>query len=106
MESDSFEAFWRLCPRRVSKRVARTAYDKALKRASPEEIINGMKKYAAWLAEAGPKNWRPHPKHPATWLNGDCWLDEYGNAPGGSSASNFLARWEANSKKQMQERGH
>jgi hypothetical protein len=62
-----FEAFWEVYPRKVGKGAARKAYRHALKRASHAEILAGAKRY------------RPDPgftKHPTTWLNADCWLDE------------------------------
>lgn len=96
----SFEEFWKVFPRRIAKFHARTAFDKALKHGSAADIVEGAKKYAAWLKQAG---WRPQPKHPATWLNGGCWLDEFEEAPT-SGVSDYLARWEANAKKQLEER--
>lgn len=101
MSQESFEDFWKVFPRRIAKFHARTAWDKARKHASAAEIIEGAKKYAAWLEQAGPKNWRPQPKHPATWLNGGCWLDEYGpqQFPRMSEGTAvFLARWEHNNR--------
>jgi hypothetical protein len=68
-----FDVFWKAYPQRVGKFTARSAWDKALKHAKPEDIIAGAQRYAIWLAQPG---WRPRPKHPSTWLNGGCWLDE------------------------------
>lgn len=65
-----FDAFWRLCLNKVSKRVAEQAFTKALKRASFDEITAGMLRYNAT---------NPDPKyipHPTTWLNGDRWTDQ------------------------------
>jgi hypothetical protein len=66
-ECSFFEAFWEVFPRKVAKGAARKAFRHALTRAAGEEIIAGAKRY------------RPDSefiKHPATWLNADCWLDE------------------------------
>jgi hypothetical protein len=65
-----FENFWTHFPKKVGKGSARKAYSNALKRASAEDILAGAKRYAAS---------KPDPqftKHPTTWLNADCWLDE------------------------------
>jgi hypothetical protein len=65
-----FETFWGVYPRKVGKGAARKAYRNALKRASSEEILAGAKRYAA--SNPDPE----YTKHPSTWLNADCWLDE------------------------------
>jgi hypothetical protein len=67
VEEPLFEGFWAAYPRKVGKGAARKAYRHALTRASHDEILAGAKRY------------RPDPgfiKHPTTWLNADCWLDE------------------------------
>ena len=43
-------------------------------RASAEEIIAGAKRYAADKSRD-----QKFTKHPSTWLNADCWLDEATN---------------------------
>jgi hypothetical protein len=70
-----FDEFWQACPRKVSKRIAEKAYHNALRRGADEAVmIAKMKEYAAWLSDPSAE-WRPDPKHPSTWLNGDCWKD-------------------------------
>ena len=66
-----FEEFWTTYPRREAKGAARKAWDKAIKRATPEAITAAAARY------------RDHPgrepqytAHPATWLNADRWTDE------------------------------
>lgn len=70
--------FWALYPRRVSKKPAMKALGKV--KASGEvswaKLVDSIARYTVWLGEASPTNWRPEPKHPATWLNGGCWDDE------------------------------
>lgn len=66
-----FDEFWAAYPRRKEKFRARTAYDKALKAGTHEEIMAGVRKYAA---EVRGKDER-YTKHPATWLNAGCWMD-------------------------------
>jgi hypothetical protein len=67
-----FENFWTHFPKKVGKGSARKAYRNALTRASAEEILAGAKRYAA--SKPDPQ----YTKHPSTWLNADCWLDEEG----------------------------
>ncbi len=72
VDGGSFEGFWSVYPRKIAKGSARKAYRSALRRASADEILAGAKRY------------KPDPqftKHPATWLNADCWLDEPDRSP-------------------------
>lgn len=69
--SDEFEQFWKIYPRKDSKRRALTAFNNALKRATLEEICAGAARYAN-----DPNRVAQYTKMPATWLNGDCWLDQ------------------------------
>lgn len=72
-----FAEFWNAYPRKVAKRAAATAYKAALKRAgSPEPIVKGAITY-----RDDPGRTDAYTKHPATWLNGDCWLDERAQGP-------------------------
>ena len=70
--SDDLEGFirwWAIYPRQKAKRAAERAYRAALKRASADAIVTGLRAY----------RFSPDPAfipHPATWLNGDCWADE------------------------------
>jgi hypothetical protein len=76
-----FLEFWEVYPRKVARGDAQKAYLKALSRASHAEILAGAKRY------------KPDPKftkHPATWLNADCWLDE---APKGNGATIAHGPW-------------
>jgi hypothetical protein len=70
----AFDAWWLLCPRKVAKGAARKAYARAIKsgRATPDELTLGMMRYAAERTGQDEQ----FTKHPATWLNGDCWMDE------------------------------
>ena len=69
--SDEFETFWSIYPRKDSKRRALTAFNNALERATLEEICAGAARYAN-----DPNRVAQYTKMPATWLNGDCWLDQ------------------------------
>lgn len=71
-----FEEFWRLYPRKVGKGAAKRAWPKAVAAAGGdvEAILGGVKVGLAIerfdLREGG--RFCPHP---ATWLNGERWLD-------------------------------
>jgi hypothetical protein len=69
-EEPLFEEFWGVFPRKIGKGAARKAYVKALVRATHADILAGAKRYAA--SKPDPE----YTKHPTTWLNADCWLDE------------------------------
>jgi hypothetical protein len=74
---EAFGRFWAAYPRRAAKLAAAKAFAAAVKRgADPEALIAGAARYAAERAGQDPR----YTKHPATWLNGDCWADE---PPGG-----------------------
>jgi hypothetical protein len=69
----AFEEWYRHFPKHVAKGAARKAYRRARRRgASAEELKLGAMRYAASVTGHDPK----FIKHPATWLNGECWLDE------------------------------
>jgi len=69
-----FDDWWAQYPKRVSKGTARKAYTRIIesKVATVEQLKLGAMRYAASVAKHDPK----FIKHPATWLNGECWLDE------------------------------
>ncbi len=70
--SASFAEWWSVYPRRVAKGKAWTAYQRAAKGAHPDSLLAGAQRYAAEREGQDPQ----FTKHPATWLNGACWLDE------------------------------
>jgi hypothetical protein len=76
-----FEAFWLQYPRKVSKGAAASAYAKARKGATADEILTGAMRYAALRSDQDPT----YTKHGASWLNQKCWLDE----PEPARAGNF-----------------
>lgn len=64
-----FEQFWRVYPRKVGKGQARRAWTQALQKAPKDVIIKALSEQ-----KFDPKvRFQPHP---ATWLNGERWLDE------------------------------
>lgn len=63
-----FNEFWNVYPKKVDKRVALRAFQKALKRADYDTIMAGAKAYR------DDANRKPEfTKNPATWLNADAW---------------------------------
>ncbi len=67
----SFDAWWEVYPRKVGKRTARAAYDRARRRATTEMILDGAVRY-----RDDPNREKPYTAHPTTWLNRDGWQDE------------------------------
>lgn len=76
--TDLFQEFWKSYPRRVKKGYARQCYERALKKASHEEIMAGLARFIAAEPWDGRIQFCPHP---SSWLNGEQWEDEY-DAPG------------------------
>lgn len=75
MYSPEFEAFWQAYPRRISKKEAFKAFQRAIyDGVNIDDILKAVETYKKWLKGDG---WRPEPKHPTTWLNQGCWDDEY-----------------------------
>lgn len=74
-----FDEFWSLYPRKVGKGQARKAWSGALRKASAGEIILGVRRAAEAFCANDPR----YIPHPATWLNGERWLDEIPQQTGG-----------------------
>jgi len=70
---DEFEAFWKLYPRRVSKGQAAKAYAAALKKTGAPAILAAITAQVPKLTAVSDPKFIPMP---ATWLNGERWLDE------------------------------
>lgn len=68
----TFETFWQTYPRRVAKGNARKAWEKATRKTAPDVIVEAAKAYAVSSQGSDPK----FIKHPASWLNAECWTDE------------------------------
>jgi hypothetical protein len=67
-----FEAFYAAYPRKSGRIDAEKAWLKAIKDgAAPADVIAGAKRYAD-----DPGRKPDYTKHPATWLNKGCWMDE------------------------------
>jgi hypothetical protein len=72
-----FERFWLAYPNKKSKEAALKAWAKINPNEQlTTEIFDGLRRAttsADWLKESG-----AFVPHPATWLNGKRWLDEFG----------------------------
>lgn len=91
-----FLDWWAVYPRREGKADAQRAYEKAVKRADHETLMAGAKR----VADNPPTEAKFIPM-PATWLNGDRWLDEKparNQAAAGAtqaSAPDHVTQWRA-----------
>lgn len=70
-KEEQFETFWRAYPRRISKGAARTAFAKAIGKTTLESMIRAIGDYIA-----NKPTYQDY-KHPSTWLNQECWDDEW-----------------------------
>lgn len=81
---DHFEHFWTLYPHKVGKGQALKTWEKTMKGKTPDEVdalwremvlaIDAQRKHREHAKRTG--QFMPEWKHPSTWLNGQCWLDE------------------------------
>lgn len=76
-EKTSFEQWWKLYPRKISKGEAQKKYEKIIKDnlATSVELLEGLNKYNNYIKTTLLDV--KFVKHPSTWLNQKCWLDEY-----------------------------
>lgn len=72
-----FEVWYAAYPRHVAKGQALKAYRAARKKTDAKTLLDGIERYRRIKPDYA--DWA----HPATWLNGERWLDE--DSPGGSS---------------------
>jgi hypothetical protein len=73
--ADLFDVFWAKYPKRVGKKDARTAFERALKKkVDPGVLIAGAEAYARRCQNEGTES--RFIKYPQAWLNGERWNDE------------------------------
>ena len=70
---NGFDEFWEHYPRRVAKKAARVAYERALELTDAETLRSGAEAYA--YAMKGKEH--RYVCHAATWLNQERWEDEH-----------------------------
>lgn len=88
----TFEAFWKLYPRKIDKALAKAKWDAITNgglstrmldrdsgqyvditlKASADEIMDGVRRYKDWLPLEYDEKYVPHA---ATWLNRGRWMD-------------------------------
>lgn len=71
---DGFEQWWSLWPKKRDKGNARKAYLKALKHADPQVLYEALVVQLGALKQAESRG--GFCPYPATWLNGERWLDD------------------------------
>lgn len=71
-ETEGFEEWWSLYPRKIGKGQARKAFRSALKKTDISSLVSGVEAYAESVAGKD----QQYIAHPATWLNGERWDDE------------------------------
>ena len=69
---DLFAAWWFTYPRKVGKEAARREYAKALKKTTPQVLLDGVARYVA----ADPHRAVQFVVHPRTWLSQGRWEDD------------------------------
>ena len=69
--TQSFDVFWEIYPRKVGKIAAKSAFEKALRVSTLEDILKGAERFAS-----DPNRQEQFTPHPATWLNQGRWGDE------------------------------
>ena len=69
--TEDFEKFWNTYPIKIGKASALKAWTKATKKNAPDLIIEGAERYSK-----DPNREAEFTAHPATWLNGERWLDQ------------------------------
>lgn len=66
----AFDAFWSMYPRKIGKRTAQAAYERALKRATADDILAALQQQIPTWTDP------QYIPHPTTWLNRDGWNDQ------------------------------
>jgi hypothetical protein len=69
-----FDEWWAHYPRKVAKGAAQVVWERVIKsgKANAVDLLAGAMRYAAERDGQDAK----YTKHPRTWLNAECWLDE------------------------------
>jgi len=72
-----FSEFWDMYGLKLDKQGAKAEWDKAVRIADPDEIIEGARRYLAWLASSDDP---PDQQYAVRWLRKKRWEDEYPEA--------------------------
>lgn len=73
----NFEEFWNKYPKKLNKKKSETIFLQAIKKTNPQDILKGVDNYNKHIKVNNIQI--QYIKHPTTWLNGECWDDEYSN---------------------------
>ena len=93
IENDFIE-FYTTYPLHTGRGAALRAYEKARKAgATAEEILDGCARFAQAVQATGRK--KKHIKHPSTWLNAQCWLDDMDDAVPAEHTPGQIRTWNA-----------
>jgi hypothetical protein len=87
--SSDFEAWWQTYPRKVGRFAAEKSYEKARKRAQPEELLAGAEAYRRETQGREAQ----YICHPSTWLNQGRWLDETSSVKTTGAISPSRSEW-------------
>ena len=74
----SFEEFWNKYPKKLNKKKSETIFLQAIKKTNPQDILKGVDNYNKHIKVNNIQS--QYIKYPTTWLNGECWNDEYSNS--------------------------
>lgn len=86
---EAFDVFWSVYPAKVGKGAAKRAFPAALAKAgSIGVLVAGVMRY-----RDDPNRSPRFTKHPATWLNGECWDDQPIEGSNVSPSTRSLASW-------------
>jgi hypothetical protein len=83
----SFEAFWKVYPRKINKKGARLRWSGAVAKLSSAELILAAERYAAQVAREGRDPSRI--AYAATWLHQERWTDPDETSNGHGSGSDY-----------------
>ncbi len=78
-----FERWWSIYPKKVGRGQALRAYTAALKKVTASALLEALQRHLP-VMEATPRRFV---KNPATWLNGECWGDEFETAPSAAAGA-------------------
>lgn len=74
----NFEEFWNKYPKKLNKKKSETIFLQAIKKTNPQDILKGVDNYNKHIKVNNIQS--QYIKYPTTWLNGECWNDEYSNS--------------------------
>lgn len=99
----SFETFWGLYPKKVSKKKAQAVYKRiCTSKIKEKNVLEGLSKYIEkWRVEGTDVQYIPNP---TTWLNQERWADDIviSNEPYKKNSRKFESAWVETKQKEKQ----